>query len=237
MTTTRLPPIAPKRLYQQISELLRQSIDDGTFAVGSFLPPERELAEQLRVSRTSVREALIALEVEGRVSVRVGAGVQVLAPAARATRVAAASDAPIGPLDLLDARLVIEPETAALAAENARGPDVVRLQEWCAQMARDYRKGSRTHDADRAFHLDLARIGGNAALELLVTQLWALRQNVLQARFEAIFSTQQGYEATERDHADILAAVQARDAGAARDAMRRHLMRVRDRLVRAIDGT
>lgn len=237
MTSTRLLPIATKRLYQQISELLRQSIDNGTFAVGSFLPPERELAEQLRVSRTSVREALIALEVEGRVSVRVGAGVQVLVPPAPAARAVAATDAPIGPLDLLDARLIVEPETAALAAANARAQDVTRLQDWCTQLARDYRHGSRTHDADRAFHLDIARISGNAALELLVSQLWDQRQNVLQKRFEAIFATQQGYEATEHDHADILSAIKARDSGGARAAMHRHLTRVRDRLVRAIDGT
>jgi DNA-binding FadR family transcriptional regulator len=236
MAKTRLPPIASKRLYQQISELLRQSIIDGTFAVGSYLPPERELAEQLRVSRTSVREALIALEVEGRVSVKVGAGVQVLPPAWRAARPVTGSDAPIGPLDVLDARLIVEPETAALAAVNARAQDVARLQEWCMQLAREYRQDSRTHAADRAFHLDIARLSGNAALELLGGQLWDQRQNALQRRFEAIFATPEGYEVTERDHAAILAAIRAQDTRAARNAMRNHLMRVRERLARALVG-
>jgi len=234
MATTRLPPIASKRLYQQISELLRQSIIDGTFAVGSYLPAERELAEQLRVSRTSVREALIALEVEGRVSVKVGAGVQVLPPPARAIRPVTGPEAPIGPLDVLDARLIVEPETAALAAVNACAQDVTRLQDWCTRLAREYSRDSRTHDADRAFHLDIARISGNAALELLVGQLWDQRQNALQRRFEAIFATPEGYEATERDHVAIVAAIQAQDAHAARNAMHNHLMRVRERLVRAL---
>jgi DNA-binding FadR family transcriptional regulator len=237
MNSPRLPPIASKRLYQQISDLLRQSIDDGTFAVGSYLPPERELAEQLRVSRTSVREALIALEVEGRVSVKVGAGVQVLAPPPRTARPLAEPEAPIGPLDVLDARLVVEPETAALAATNARAEDVARLQDWCARLARDYRQDSRTHDADRGFHMDIARISGNAALETLVGMLWDQRRSALQRRFETIFATPEGYEATERDHAAIVNAIQSRDARAARDAMRNHLMRVRERLARALVDT
>jgi DNA-binding FadR family transcriptional regulator len=189
------------------------------------------------VSRTSVREALIALEVEGRVSVRVGAGVQVLSPPIRTTRSALLSDAPIGPLDLLDARLIVEPETAALAAVNARAQDVARLEEWCRQLTTEHREGLHRHDADRAFHLEIARTSGNAALELLVGQLWAQRQNVLQKRFEAIFGTPEGYTATETDHRSIVDAIRVRDCGGAREAMRKHLVRVRERLARAIaDG-
>ena len=60
--TQRLSPIEPRRLYRQIATILRDSIDAGRFPAGSLLPPERDLAEQLGVSRTSVREALIALD-------------------------------------------------------------------------------------------------------------------------------------------------------------------------------
>src|SRR5580658_4283455 len=74
----RLPQVEPVRLYRQIAALISDRIDEGSFPVGSLLPAERDLAEQLGVSRTSVREALIALEVSGKVSVRVGHGVQVL---------------------------------------------------------------------------------------------------------------------------------------------------------------
>ena len=74
-----LQTIEPRRLYRQIADQLRVLIDGGEFPAGARLPPERDLAVQLGVSRPSVREALIALEVEGRVEVRMGSGIYVRA--------------------------------------------------------------------------------------------------------------------------------------------------------------
>jgi DNA-binding FadR family transcriptional regulator len=73
-----LQPLEPQRLYRQIAEQMRKGMISGEFPVGARLPAERELATQLGVSRPSVREALIALEVEGWVEVRTGSGVYVL---------------------------------------------------------------------------------------------------------------------------------------------------------------
>ncbi len=235
IVTARLPPIATKRLYQRISDVLRQSIDSGAFAIGSFLPPERDLAEQLGVSRTSVREALIALEVAGRVSVRVGAGVEVLQPPATQLK-AETAEPQVGPLDLLDARLLIEPEIAALAARNATATDIARLETMRDQMSMEFRRDAKKHDADRAFHLDIAKISANAALELVDALLWDQRPTALQERFEAIFATPERFEATEREHDAILTAIKSRDPQAARMAMRRHLSRVRKTMARAIVG-
>jgi DNA-binding FadR family transcriptional regulator len=233
----RLPSIEPKRLYQQIAAVLRRSIDDGKFAIGTLLPPERELAEQLGVSRTSVREALIALEVEGRVSVRVGVGVQVLdARTAAAPDASGGAEPPIGPLDLLEARLVVEPETAALAARNAHGSDLATLRGALERMIEESRQGSTRHVADRAFHLEIARLAGNAALSLIVAQLWDHRRTLMQERLETLFSTPERFTAAQRDHEAILAAIAAADPDAARSAMRRHIARVRDALSRAIEG-
>src|SRR5882672_7526480 len=100
----RLPHIEPIRLYRRIADLLSERIDQGVFPIGTLLPPERDLAQQLGVSRTSVREALIALEVAGKVSIRVGHGVQILeAIPRRVYRDAAAdiADADIGPIQLM----------------------------------------------------------------------------------------------------------------------------------------
>jgi DNA-binding FadR family transcriptional regulator len=233
----RLPPIEPRRLYRQIATILREWIDAGRFPVGSLLPPERDLAEQLGVSRTSVREALIALEVQGRVSVRVGVGVSVLA-ASEKTEVSGSVSAeapPIGPLDLLDARLLIEAETAARAATNASGPEVQGLRGLVDQMLDEQREGSTRHVADRAFHLEIARIAGNAALLAVVTLLWNARRSPIQDRFESLFATPERFEATHRDHDRIVAAIADRDPEAAREAMRRHLVRVRDSLSRVIE--
>ena len=71
-------PIEPRRIYRQIADQLRQLIQSGEFAVGSRLPPERDLAVKMGVSRPSVREALIALEVQGLIEVRVGSGIVVI---------------------------------------------------------------------------------------------------------------------------------------------------------------
>ena len=111
----RLPQIEPMRLYRQIADLLSERIDDGVFPVGSLLPAERDLAQQLGVSRTSVREALIALEVSGKVSVRVGHGVQILEAMPRRGRgeTAEISDGDIGPIELMEARRHVELKTAS----------------------------------------------------------------------------------------------------------------------------
>src|ERR671932_767668 len=101
--------IQPRRLYQEIALQVKAHIESGEFPVGARLPPERELAKQLKVSRPSVREALIALEVEGLVEVRPGAGVFVCEPQ-RPFPYHASSE---GPLEIMRARIAIEGETAA----------------------------------------------------------------------------------------------------------------------------
>src|SRR3954449_12493617 len=114
-----------RRLYRQIADQLTMLITSGEFRKGERLPSERDLAVQLGVSRPSVREALIALEVEGKVDVRVGSGIYV----AR-RRPAAAIDPDRqgqGPFELLRARWLIEGEIAAEAARTATARDLARV--------------------------------------------------------------------------------------------------------------
>jgi len=236
--TQRLRPIETKRLYQHIAGVLRQSIDEGRFEIGSYLPPERDLAEQLGVSRASVREALIALEVQGRVSVRVGAGVQVLdmaQPRAAAMSLDVAEDFPVGPLDLLEARLVVEVQTAALAAQHATERDIAGLRRSIERMVKDHSKTPLQHDGDRDFHLGLARASGNAALLFIVTTLWDQRYTPLQERLESLFSTEGLHTAAVADHRAILKAIAEHDPAAARRTMRQHLSRVLKTFSRAIE--
>src|SRR5689334_2005704 len=107
--------IEPRRLYRQIADQIRTLIRSGEYAAGSRLPPNRDHARQLGVSRPSVREALIALEVEGLVDVRIDSGIYVRAPLDGS--MAAMPEALAGPFELLRARYVIESECAALAAK------------------------------------------------------------------------------------------------------------------------
>src|ERR1700758_4600010 len=111
--------IEPRRLYRQIADQIRTLIRSKEFPTGARLPPERDLARQLGVSRPSVREALIALEVEGLVEVRIGSGIYVLGPRANG-EAATEVEAAMGPFELLRARWVIESECAALAGRHPK---------------------------------------------------------------------------------------------------------------------
>src|SRR5881396_1870048 len=110
-----LQAVDNRRLYRQIADQIAALIERGEYKAGERLPPERDLAKQLGVSRPSVREALIALEVEGYVEVRVGSGVYVRGARATGT-VDLAEDT--GPFELIKARWLIEAECAALAAKH-----------------------------------------------------------------------------------------------------------------------
>ena len=224
-----LRAVETTRLYRQIAGQIVALIDNGEFSAGSRLPPERELAGLLGVSRTSVREAIIALEIAGLVEVRVGTGIFVrglasrkLIPAATAT----VGDSGVGPFELLAARAVIEGETAALAAKHARKTDITALRETIVRM-RDRADDNAERDAaDRVFHVRIAESTGNGALAHAVAGLWDQRRGDLWARIEVHFHTAALRAKTLADHEAIVNALAARDADGARKAMRRHLERV-----------
>src|SRR5438105_9316042 len=119
--------IEPRRLYRQIADQIRGLIKGGEYRAGARLPPERDLARQLGVSRPSVREALIALEVEGLVEVRVGSGIYVRNPANAKSRSELPADT--GPFELLRARWIIEGECAALAAKSINKAQLQGMKE------------------------------------------------------------------------------------------------------------
>jgi DNA-binding FadR family transcriptional regulator len=220
-----LEAIEPHRLYRQIADRISTLIARGEFPPGSRLPPERDLAEQLRVSRTSVREALIALELAGLIDIRMGSGIYVKSqtPVARhlpATR----NGQDTGPFEQLRARWLIEGETAALAAKHASKDDVKALRELNRKVLLA-RPGERI-PPDRQFHLKIAEASGNSALALVVDFLWQLREGPLFAQIERHFQTPELSRQTIDDHTAIVDAIAKRDPVAARGAMRRHLTRV-----------
>jgi GntR family transcriptional regulator, transcriptional repressor for pyruvate dehydrogenase complex len=112
-----IKPIAAPRLYQRIAEEIGRLIESGTFKAGDRLPAERELARQLQVSRSSLREALSMLELQGSVEIRLGSGVYV-ATRKRGSRAAPALSA-ASPFDISRTRRLVEGEAAALAARHA----------------------------------------------------------------------------------------------------------------------
>ncbi|MGZ5099005.1 MAG: FadR/GntR family transcriptional regulator [Usitatibacter sp.] len=217
-----LQAVENRRLYRQIADQIADLIERGEYGKGQRLPPERDLARQLGVSRPSVREALIALEVEGYVEVRIGSGVYVIGP-----RPAAAAIEPLpedsGPFELINARRLIESECAALAAKQVTKAQVRAMEEALDQMQADRDKGVMPLASDRLFHLRIAEASGNSALALVVKTLWDQRTGPLFLRLEHHFDTPALWTVAIREHREIVAAIARRDAGAARAAMRRHM--------------
>lgn len=215
--------IEPRRLYRQIADQIRTLIGSGEFATGSRLPPERDLARQLGVSRPSVREALIALEVEGLVEVRIGSGIYVQPPeeGAMTSRI---PDAAAGPFEVLRARYVIEAECAALAAKEATPAHVDAMAEALEQMRREIAEGrSQPLGGDRLFHLRVAETTGNGALVAVIEMLWKERAGELYKQLEDHYDSPALLKSAVAEHEVVLKAIAAHDSRGARKAMQRHL--------------
>lgn len=211
------------RLYKKIARQLTELIAAGEFAPGQRLPSERELAQQLGVSRPSVREALIALDIEGKVEIRVGSGVFVSQPQAPGLP---EIDEGEGPFELIRARRMVEGGTAAWAAREATKEEVAEIRAAVEELEKA-QDGSRSTDpADRSFHVAVARATHNGPLLAVVQMLWDQGRGAVWKQMEKHFETPALKAATLRDHRAILQAIEARDARAARKAMRDHLARV-----------
>lgn len=219
-----LQTIEPRRLYRQIADQLRALIEAGEIPLGSRLPPERDLAVQLGVSRPSVREALIALEVEGLVEVRMGSGIYV-----QALRPAAPRATGEGPLETIRARQLIEAELAALAAERRTPAQLRGLREALARMRREISAARMPTAGDREFHLRIAEIADNSVLLRLVSSLFDERHNPLFEQLGNHFETVQSWTMALAEHQAVLDAIADGSASRARSAMRRHLVQSHDR--------
>jgi DNA-binding FadR family transcriptional regulator len=217
--------IEPRRLYRQIADQIRGLIQSQEYPVGSRLPPERDLARQLGVSRPSVREALIALEVEGLVDVRVGSGIYVLGPRGNGAS-GTASHGEVGPFELLRARRTIEGECAALAAKSARRPQIAAIEDALEGMHKVQAAEAENPIAeDRLFHLRIAEATGNTALVAVVQMLWEERMGPMFTRLGHHYDNPKTWDAAMAEHRDVVDAIAVHDGDAARAAMHRHLDR------------
>jgi GntR family transcriptional regulator, transcriptional repressor for pyruvate dehydrogenase complex len=229
-----LQAVESKRLYRQIADQLRGLIAAGEFALGSRLPPERDLAVQLGVSRPSVREALIALEVEGLVEVRMGSGIYVTALEA-APAVRGALGAVLGPFDIIRARALIEAELAALAARACTPALLKKLRAGVKAMEEDIARGVMPIRGDREFHLALAEASANAALLRVVTGLFDERNNPLFEQLGRHFENARSWRCAVAEHRAVLRAVAAGEVAAARRAMQTHLQNSHDRFAAVLE--
>jgi DNA-binding FadR family transcriptional regulator len=216
--------IGSDRLYRKIARQLSDLIAAGEFVPGQRLPAERDLALQMGVSRPSVREALIALELEGKVEVRVGAGVFVREPEPTPEVTPAAHGQ--GPFELIQARMIVEGETAAQAAAEATPEEVAGIRAAVAELRRLLERGEPTERADREFHVAIASATHNGPLRSVVELLWDQGRGQLWRLGEQPLGAPALRAATLRDHQAIVDAIAAAAPDGAREAMKRCLGRV-----------
>ena len=224
--------VVPFRLYRQVAEQIAGLIRAGEFAVGDRLPSERDLSTKLGVSRPTVREAMIALEISGLVEVRTGAGIFVLPPpSADGVKRFSIADAGTGPIELVDARIVVETAIAAEAAKQRTDEHLAQIEVSIAAM-RAAQTEQANRDADRAFHAAIAAATRNGVLKELVDELWREMFSPLFERMGHLTQlVPQTHPSTLGDHERIFQAVALGDGDEAGRAMQAHLHNVRTTLL------
>lgn len=222
---------ASGRLYQQLARTLTSAIQSGVYQVGDRLPAERELAIEYGMSRPTVREAIIALEVQGMVEARVGSGVYVI-------RQRGQQDSPafnVTAFELTEARLMFEGEAAALAATLITDSELSELESLVKRIDRENRIHGANEQADRDFHLLIARATRNTAVVLEVESLWEIRQSSRECALLLEKARTAQVKPVVAEHLAIVKALRSRDSEKARAAMRAHLSAVMEHLLFATE--
>lgn len=211
-----------ERPYERLAARIAALISRGELSAGDRVPSERELAERYRVSRTAIREAIIALEIRGVVEVRPASGIYVkaIAPSSLITKGSA------GPFELLRSRLVIEPPICAAAAIAAKDSDLDSIYATIVAMKDTLNDKRANEAADKAFHVAIASATGNGILTEIVGAMWDRRHGPMWEKIEEHFHTPALREAAIRDHQKVFKALAAHDPGHASTQMQSHIERV-----------
>ena len=219
------------RLYQRIARILFNDLASGKYRLGDRLPAERDLAEEHGVSRPVVREAMIALEVQGLIEVRVGAGAYV-------RRLPGTEDKPdfhVTGFELTEARVLFEGEAAALAATHITDAELDELDRLVDRIAVENEQADFSDSADRAFHLLIATATRNALIAKTIEQYWDLRSNSPECALLHMRARDADMRPVVDEHRAIAGALRRREPAAARAAMRSHLSNVMDDLLIATE--
>jgi GntR family transcriptional regulator, transcriptional repressor for pyruvate dehydrogenase complex len=227
-----LKAIRKTRIYEEVVSQIHDLVREGRFKAGDQLPSERELAETFKVSRTSVREALRALEAQGLIVSRTGAGNFV------ADLPVESLVAPLASLlleekdalaDIFEVRKLIEPHIAALAAERATLSDIERMKKILDKQRDAVARGETGVEADAELHFAIAHAAQNQALEKLISGL----MEILSHSREESLQTRDRRKASIESHRRILAAVEEHNKAKARDAMLKHIENVEENVLSA----
>ncbi len=208
----------PEEIVSQVLQLVR----DGAIKPGDRLPPERELAQQLNVSRASVREAMRLMDIQGLVIIRPGAGTYITEDTVEVI-VQAFSTLLSGPTsaarDIFEMRLILEPQVVSLAAKRASDADVRRMEGILLQQEEDIINGGTGVESDSEFHFAIAQATKNSAL-IAVTQ--AISDLLSQSRDSTLLSPERSNQSLQ-SHRRILETIKDRQSRSAEEAMHRHI--------------
>jgi DNA-binding FadR family transcriptional regulator len=222
-----------KRLYEKVAATLAADIKKGSYEIGDRLPSERVLASKFGVSRPTMREAVIALEVDGLVEVRTGSGVYVKSTSPTG---GAPHAADMGMFELLEARRAFESEAAALAAARISDEELAALRGLVDEMAEENKRDVElSEDADRRFHMGIAAATGNSAIVRAIEMFWDARQSSHQTQHFLKKVRAGGVAPRIDEHAKILTALEKRDPEKARAAMVDHLTAVIEAVLEATE--
>ena len=207
-----------ERLYVRVARQVSELIQSDNVNPGDKLPSERDLANILNVSRPSIREAMIALEVSGVIEVRTGSGIYVCRDQSLPV-----ADEGVGPFEILEMRLLIEPEACALAAERITNEQLARLQQIYIELERT--NGTQQMEAfDEQFHKLIGEATENTAIGRTISWLWVMRGHSQLSRGYHRLIVEEGVYPRLDEHKKILDALMSRDPEAAKSAMRKHLL-------------
>lgn len=219
-----LRPMQRSRLYEQLVERLLALVDELQLAPGDRLPPERELASGLGVSRATVRQALVVLEVQGLVEVRHGEGAILLESRPASTVLSAVAAHTRRLPEVIEAREALEVKLASLAARRRTDEDLAKIDAALETMAADIEAGGRGLEGDELFHGAVTAAARSSLLADLMTELSAA---IRESRIESLSQPERPQQSLA-SHRKIAEGIRARDEAAAGEAMAEHIRLVSD---------
>jgi GntR family transcriptional repressor for pyruvate dehydrogenase complex len=224
LAANTLRPLTRPRLYEQVVSQIQAWITENGLEVGDRLPPERELASRLGVSRATVSQALVAMEVVGMVSVRHGDGVVLVEPPGSTKIVNALRRHAEQLPEIIEAREALETKLAALAAERRTEADLAAIDQALEVMERDIAEGGRGVEGDERFHAAVTAAGHSQLLAKLMAEISDL---IRETRIASLSQPDRPVDSLH-GHRKVADAIRARDAAAAAAAMQEHVAMVSD---------
>ena len=224
-----LHAVKKTRVYENIVAQISDLIGQGRLKSGDQLPSERELSETFKVSRTSVREAIRALESLGLIQSRPGDGTFVSTPSIESLihpMASALFHEKRSQVELFETRRIIEPQLAALAAERATPKDLERMEASLADQEREIAAGGSGVEADAAFHFAIAEAARNAVLLRLVNAI----VDLLHQSREKSLQTENRPRLSYLKHREILDALKRGDPEEAERLMREHIKDIEENI-------